>query len=165
MAARAGTVFQALAVAAAASLGACASTPPPLSQAQQPPKQDGGFLGLFGGGGEQQQVAPQIGVNTFLWRATIDTLSFMPMSKADPITGQIATEWWADPEMPSEWMKVEVDILDTRLRADGLSVRVFRRTGATAETAVPATIDRDTGPQLENAILTRARVLRLQTVD
>lgn len=101
-----------------------------------------------------------IGVNSFLWRATLDTVSFMPLVSADPFGGVIITDWYADPTTPTERFKATVYILDTHLRADALNVAIFRQTqvnGAWQD----ATVDPQTTIQIENAILTRARQLRL----
>lgn len=151
---------KAVMLAALATLGACASTP---ATSAPEPQRESGLFGIFGGSTTQAPAA-EIGVNSYLWRASLDTISFMPLENADQIGGVITTDWWADPSMPSEWMKVQVFILDTRLRGDGLRVQVFRRTGPTAAAAQAAPVDPDTAIQLENAILTRARLLRLQTV-
>jgi hypothetical protein len=167
MALRARTVFQASLLAAAATLSACASSQSVAQTAPPPPpaqKSEGGLFGLFGGGERKPETA-QIGVNSFLWAASLDTLSFMPLESADPIGGLIVTEWWSDPSLPNEWLKVQVYILDTRLRADALSVQVFRRVGPAANQAQTAPVDPDTSAQIENAILTRARLLRLQSVE
>ncbi len=104
-----------------------------------------------------------IGVNSYLWRASLDTLNFMPLASADPFGGVIITDWYSDPTTPNERFKATVYILDTRLRADALNVSIFRQqqvNGAWADAAV----DPDTEIQIENAILTRARQLRLSTV-
>ena len=69
-----------------------------------------------------------LGVNSYLWHATLDTLSFIPLASADPFGGVIITEWYSAPEAPNERMKVTVYILDRALRADGLKVAVFRQT-------------------------------------
>ncbi len=105
-----------------------------------------------------------IGVNGFLWRATLDTLSFMPIQSADPFGGTFVTEWHANPEKPDERFKIQVFILDTRLRADGIAVQVFRQTGKDNQWT-DADTDPDTSVQIENAILTRARQLRISTLD
>ncbi len=110
--------------------------------------------------------APQatIGVNGYLWRATLDTLSFMPLASADPWGGTVITDWYSNPERPDERFKITVYILDTRLRADGLKVTVFHQTrdaaGAWADTATSDQTETD----LLNAILTRARQLRLSNI-
>src|SRR5438045_5347038 len=72
-----------------------------------------------------------LGVNSYLWHATLDTLSFLPLQSADPFGGVIITEWYSAPSAPNDRMRVTVYILDRRLRADGLKVAVFRqsRTG------------------------------------
>ena len=105
-----------------------------------------------------------IGVNSYLWRATLDTLNFMPVLSADPFGGTYVTDWHASPQNPAERFKIQVFILDTRLRADGIAVRVFRQTGAVGAWS-DATVDPDTPLQIENAILTRARQLRIATLE
>jgi hypothetical protein len=87
----------------------------------------------------------------------------MPLASADPFGGVIITDWYADPAAPTERFKATVYILDTRLRADALNVSIFRQTqvnGAWQD----ATVDPQTEIQIENAILTRARQLRLSNV-
>jgi hypothetical protein len=105
-----------------------------------------------------------IGVNAFLWRATLDTLSFMPLADSDPFGGTYATEWHSMAEKPDERFKVQVYILDTRLRADGLAVQVFRQT-RDGSGWVDASVDPDTAIQIENSILTRARQLRIAQLE
>ena len=105
-----------------------------------------------------------IGVNGYLWRATLDTLAFMPLATADPWGGTVITDWYANPEKPDERFKVTVYILDTRLRADGLKVTVFKQVkGADGQWADSPTSDQ-TESDFENAILTRARQLRLSNI-
>ena len=91
---------------------------------------------LFGPDGlsfstDPSRAAPEagggIGVNSFLWRATLDTVVFMPVSSADPFGGVILTDWYTPPGSPAERFKLNVYILDRQLRADGLRVAVFRQ--------------------------------------
>jgi len=103
-----------------------------------------------------------LGVNQYLWHASLDTLRFMPLQSADPFGGVIITEWYSSPESPNERMRVTVYILDRNLRADGLKIAVFRQTHA-ADGWVDAAVSPDTATKLEDAILTRARELRLAT--
>ena len=84
----------------------------------------------------------------------------MPLSSADPFGGVIISDWYSAPEDPNERMKVTVYILDRRLRADGLKVAVFRQT-LSSSGWVDAQVNADTAHKLEDAILTRARELRL----
>jgi len=101
-----------------------------------------------------------LGVNSFLWHATLDTLSFMPLQSADPFGGVIITDWYSDPSNPNERMRVTVYILDRRLRADGIKISTFRQTHS-ADGWVDAQVNPDTANKLEDAILVRARELRL----
>ncbi|MGB3723343.1 MAG: DUF3576 domain-containing protein [Pacificimonas sp.] len=101
----------------------------------------------------------QIGVNAFLWRASLETLNFMPMAQVDSTGGVIITDWYANPQVPEERVKVTVYILDQALRADGLRVAAVRQqnNGGTW-TDVP--VRAGTVQKLEETILGRARDLR-----
>jgi len=104
-----------------------------------------------------------LGVNSYLWHASLDTLSFLPLVSADPFGGVIISEWYVAPSSPNERLKVTVYIMDRSLRADGLKVVVFRQTrnGTAWQDAQPSP---DTAHKLEDSILTRARELRLATL-
>jgi len=104
------------------------------------------------------------GVNAYLWRATLDTLAFMPLTSADPYGGVVITDWYINPEKPDERFKATVYILDTRLRADGLNVSVFRQVNNGGGGWVDAPTSTQTSIDIENAILTRARELRLSNL-
>ena len=115
----------------------------------------------FGGGGSGGQAG--IGVNSFLWRASLDTVSFMPLNTTDPFGGVIITDWYQTPESPNERFKLTVFILDRELRADGVRVNAFRQERDEFGGWADAAIDPDVPVQIENAILTRARQLRVQS--
>ena len=116
---------------------------------------DGG-LSLFG----DEEQGDDGGVNVFLWRASLDTVSFMPVNSADVFGGVILTDWHSSAEAPNERFKINVYILGRELRADGLRVTVFRqiftRNGQWADATLPA----ETETKIEDSILTRARQLR-----
>jgi len=108
--------------------------------------------------------APNMGVNSFLWRASLETLNFMPLEQVDPFGGVIVTDWYASAEAPNERFKANVYILDTNLRADALKTSIFKQTRSGGGWQ-DASVDADTARQIENAILTRARQLYIATVD
>jgi hypothetical protein len=100
-----------------------------------------------------------IGVNAYLWRASLDTLSFMPLLQTDSNGGVIVTDWYVNPAAPTERMKVTVTILDQDLRADGLRVAALREVNQNGQW-VDAPVQAATVQKLEDIILTRARDLR-----
>ena len=108
--------------------------------------------------------AAAISVNGYLWRASLDTLSFMPLSSADPYGGVIVTDWYVNPEKPDERFKCTVYILDARLRADGLNVAVFKQNRDATGAWIDAPHAGQTETDIENSILTRARQLRLSNI-
>ena len=101
-----------------------------------------------------------IGVNTFLWRASLDTTSFMPVMQADPFGGVILTDWHAPSGSTAERFKLNVYILGRTLRADGIRVSVFRQVSDGQGGWRDAGVTEGTASQIEDAILTRARQLR-----
>jgi Domain of unknown function (DUF3576) len=117
-------------------------------------KQEDGRDGAGGG----------IGVNAYLWRAALETIAFLPLAQADPFGGVIITDWHSPPETPAERFKLNVYILDTVLRADGLKVVVFRQTND-ANGWHDAAVDPQTATKIEDNILTRARELRIAALN
>lgn len=118
---------------------------------------------LFGTGEDESTAGGAgIGVNSFLWRASLDTVAFMPLASADPFGGVILTDWYENPDVPGERFKLNVFILDRQLRSDGVRVAVFKqnRTGQN-DNWRDAAVTPEMALGLENAILTRARELRV----
>ena len=139
--------------ALALPLAACGSNRPPTTE------MDTGATIVAGGTGRLT-----LGVNSYLWHATLDTLAFMPLQSADPFGGVVITDWYVAPNAPDERLKVTIYILDRALRADGLKVVVFRQTRNAAGWS-DSQPNPDTAHKLEDAILTRARELRLASLD
>jgi Domain of unknown function (DUF3576) len=115
-----------------------------------------------GGGG---RAGTGVGVNSYLWRATLDTVSFMPLASADPFGGVIITDWYSPAEAPDERFKVDIFILGRELRADGLRATVFRQKRDVSGQWSDAPVDQGTGVDIENAILMRARQIRLSAAS
>lgn len=167
-----------LALALALALAACESTPstgekeekkdegPPINRRDRGPSMFGeGGLTLFGGDKKKKtEDGTGVAVNSFLWRASLDTVSFLPMSSADPFGGVIITDWYSPSDSPNERFKINVFILSRGLRADGIRVSVFRQVvdggGGWRDAPVPEKMNLD----IEDAILTKARELRNETM-
>ncbi|WP_193185052.1 DUF3576 domain-containing protein [Nisaea sediminum] len=110
---------------------------------------------------QQGALGSGIAVNSFLWRASLDTISFMPLASADPFGGVIITDWYSPPDTPNERFKINIFILDRALRSDGVRAKVFKQRlagdGQWQDIGTEEKLHRD----LEDAILTRARQLRI----
>lgn len=119
---------------------------------------------VIGGASEKSGEAGKnpLGVNSFLWRASLDTLSFLPITAADPFGGTILTDWYEDPAVTGERFKVNVLILDRQLRADSLKISTFRQTKNKAGDWADAPTDAKLARKLEDTVLTRARELRIK---
>ena len=127
------------------------------------------LLASCGGGGGRPKAdlaaskVTTIGVNSYLWRASLETLSFMPLVQTDSNGGVIVTDWYANPTNPGERVKVTVSILDQDLRADAVRVAASRQV-AQAGSWVDAPVQAATVQKLEDIILTKARDLRRSAV-
>lgn len=119
-----------------------------------------GVGGILGDDGKSR-----LPVNKYLWQGALDTLSFLPLASTDPFTGVIATEWGSTPEAPNERLKVTAYILNPGLSAAALKVAVYRETRSTDGVWIAAPVSPDTARQLEDAILTRARQIRIAEVE
>ncbi|EQB00135.1 hypothetical protein FHS51_002709 [Sphingobium wenxiniae] len=127
-------------------------------------------LTACGGGSKERPKADlaaskitTIGVNSYLWRASLDTLSFMPMVQTDSNGGVIVTDWYTNPNSPNERMKLTVSILDQDLRADALRVAASRQVNQGGQW-VNAPVEAATVQKLEEIILTKARDLRRMAI-
>jgi hypothetical protein len=167
-----------LRLAPVALLAACSTDTSGVRVEQDFPSFDtgGGFQGnreragtlgeMFGGQvgnvtfGEGPRDALAGNVNRHLWRASLDTLSFLPIASTDPFTGVIATDWAASPTSPEERFKVTAYVTDVTLNPNSLRVAVFRETRS-GDGWTPAPVADETPRQIEDAILVRARQLRL----
>jgi len=117
-------------------------------------------LSLFGGK-EKPQASTGIGVNAYLWRASLDAVSFMPIASADPFGGTILTEWHSPGNVTNERLKANIVILDRQLRADSVRVSLFRQVLDGHGNWLDAPVPPDAARKMEDTILTRARELKV----
>ncbi|MEM6438263.1 MAG: DUF3576 domain-containing protein [Pseudomonadota bacterium] len=160
----------ALVIAAAAALTACGGSPNRQQGTEltdresvqgsrfDEPETLGDLFSFNREGGPTGQNLP---VNRYLWRASLDTLNFLPLASTDPFSGVIATDWAAADGATDERFKVTVYISQPLLEANALQVAVFRETLDDAGAWRPAEVSSATPRSLEDAILTRARQLRV----
>ena len=126
----------------------------------------GGGLNVLGGDDDDAPAGGTgIGVNAYLWRASLDTLSFMPVNQADPFGGVVLTDWYSPPEASDERFKVNLYILGRQLRGDGLRVSVFRQARGPQGSWRDVEVNGETASELENAILARAREMRIASTQ
>ena len=121
---------------------------------------EGGLSNMLGNKKGGEEGGGGIGVNSFLWRASLDTISFMPVNSVDPFGGVIITDWQSPQGAPNERFKLNIYIIGRTLRADGLKVAVFRQIKDPSAGWVDASTPEQTAPRIEDAILTKARQLR-----
>lgn len=145
-----------------------APPPPAATQTANNATPGGSVFDWFGASGSGTSADARksgVAVNAYLWRASLDALSFMPMDQTDPFGGTIKTGWYVPPATPNERLRVAVYILDSRLRADALRVSVFKETKNATGGWLDASVDPETVTKLENLILNKARALKIQAGD
>ena len=159
-----------------AAVAACSSSKPVAQNDYfEPGFNTGGGQGrAFGdqgivlfGGADKKTAGDQsggLGVNAYLWRGTLDTLSFMPLASADPFGGVIITDWYQPPSASGERFKATAYILGRQLRADGIRVSIFRQVQQGGQW-VDAPVAGSTTGEIENKVLARARELRAQSAS
>lgn len=135
-------------------------TPGPLDDRRKNILGDDGLGVDLLGGGEDKVAGAQLPVNKYLWRGTLDTLSFLPLTSTDPYGGVIVTDWGTAPDAPGERFKVTAYITSAALKPQSLNVVVNRQKRSESGDWVAAPVAEETTRQLEDAILTRARQLR-----
>ena len=165
------------AIAIPLALTACSATKEvPWTEYNEPAMNQGKYSSVTGdssgkivsfGGAQSKgtgadQGATGLGVNAYLWRGALDTLSFMPLISADPFGGVIITDWYQPPSASGERFKATAYILGRQLRSDGVRVSLFRQVQQGGQW-VDATVAPTTTSEVENKVLARARELRAQS--
>jgi len=154
------------------ALSACGHTPAPTAaainnpetQTLPPQMQNASNEPLFSlgkGTGGSNQSGPGIQVNAYLWRASLDTLSFMPLVSADPFGGVIITDWYSPPATPNERFKANAYILSQTLSANAIQVSIFHQVQQGGQWQ-DAAVDPNTVNGLEDRILARAADLQAE---
>ncbi len=138
---------------------------PDLQRVQRRGRLTGDGMGITVFGGDEDEggssTASPLAVNGYLWRAALDSLSFLPLASADPFGGVILTDWYEDAATPDERFKLNVLILDKKLRADAIKVTAFKQV-RTENGWADAAPNADTARKIEDAILTRAREIKIK---
>ncbi len=155
----------------ALALGGCGSTQPKQTAIFDPQSTNlpgamsqpsSGALFSFGGGAKSNGgVSTGIQVNAYLWRASLDTLSFMPLVSADPFGGVIITDWYSPPATPGERFKANAYILSNQMSANAVQVSLFHQVQENGQW-VDAEVDPATASGLEDRILARAADLQAE---
>jgi hypothetical protein len=134
----------------------------PETQILPPQQQNANASSLFTfGKGASVPSGPGIQVNAYLWRASLDTLSFMPLVSADPFGGVIITDWYSPPATPNERFKANAYILSQQMSANAIQVSLFHQVRQNGQWQ-DADIDPATVSGLEDRILARAADLRAE---
>ncbi|SET39139.1 DUF3576 domain-containing protein [Oceanicella actignis] len=156
------------ALAASLALGACGGGTPPKEQydptlADMTRDRRASTIGdlLRANRVETEGGGAGIAINRHLWRASLDTLAFLPLSSTDPFSGVIATDWGVNPDAPDERFKVTVLVSSPKLEASSLKVAVYRQVRGEGGEWLPAPVSPETARKLEDAILARARQIKV----
>tara|TARA_Y100001935_G_scaffold168571_1_gene138979 strand:- start:485 stop:1093 length:609 start_codon:yes stop_codon:yes gene_type:complete len=121
--------------------------------------------GILGGNDRENKTTTgmiAMSVNPFLWRASLETIDFMPLSSADQVGGTIITDWYSTTDNEKERCKLNIFITGVNLKTENLRVVSFCQEFKDP-TWVNKEIEKENNIKIENAILNRAKKLKLQS--
>ena len=159
-------ILTVLSVASAVFLTACDKNYKPEPYRTKEDKERAEHGSIFGEQGlklfssDNNADSGGIGVNAHLWRASLETFKFIPLTQTDPFGGIIISDWYSDEKSPNERIKVNIFIMDTVLRADAIRVSLFKQTFKNGQW-VDSAVNKDVNRKLENKILYKAREIRI----
>ena len=112
---------------------------------------------------EQQTTVTSVGfpINPYLWRGSLDTISFMPLVSADPMAGIIITDWYTDQNNIKERCKLNIFIRGVELKTDNLKVNSFCQILNDNNNWIDKKISSENNIKIENAILNKSKKIRL----
>lgn len=140
--------------------------PDPVDSANSTTRGESSILDMFKSSPQDEALkGGAIPVNSFLWRGALDTLEFLPLASTDPFSGVIVTDWSSNPSTPNERFKVTVYIDGPQLEASALRVAVYRELRGKDGVWSAAEVSEATPRRIEDAILTRARQLRVASLQ
>jgi hypothetical protein len=120
---------------------------------------------IFGGPRKENATGmASTSVNPFIWRASLDTISFMPLASADAFGGVIVTDWYTSSSAPHERVKVTIYVTNPQLRADAIKVTIYKQVNKGGRW-VNVTADAASATEMENIILSKARQLRIKHLE
>ena len=100
-----------------------------------------------------------------LWRASLDTIDFMPLASVNYSGGIIITDWYSTDLTSNESIKISIRFLTNEIRADALDIKVFNKKCLTQTNCVISEKTGDLTPQLMKKILKTAAVYEKQKKD
>jgi len=116
---------------------------------------------IFGGKRKNKASGEAINVNAYLWRASLDTIYFMPLISADPFGGTILTDWYASSSNANERFKFNIIIVGAELRSDAIKVAVFKQIKNKNGQWIDSSSNDKLAKQMEDQILIKARELKV----
>ena len=93
-----------------------------------------------------------------LWRASLDTLEFMPLALANYSGGILVTDWYSDSDTSNESVKISIRFLSNKIRSDALAIKVFYKNCSIEQTCKITDRSGDLSAELNKKILTKAAV-------
>ena len=128
----------------------------------------GGLFGKKGGidllneNNQTASIGVGMPINPYLWKASLETINFMPLSSADPFAGLIITDWYSQ-NNTNERCKINIFIKGVELKTSNLKVNSFCQTLSDKNNWISNESDIEVNAQIENAILNKAKKLKLST--
>ena len=100
-----------------------------------------------------------------MWRATLETLDFLPLSNVDYSGGIIITDWYSEGTATNEYIKITVRFFSTEIRADGLKVIIHKKVCNKVQNCSIKKITSALEEEVKSAILAKATIFEREGID
>jgi len=118
--------------------------------------------GLFGQLGKNSQKNPGFASSNVLWKATINTLDFIPLASIDYTSGTLVYEWYNDDLNSNDEIKITVNLLNDEVKSESIKVTSFKRTCNVKERCEIKKLGENFNTSIKDKIITTARILKIE---
>ena len=153
-------------------IGACNGKVPGADARKIPPNaqdrikkniEEGRGFTLMGGNQEKNSGEFDFASSNELWRASLDTLDFMPLALANYSGGIIVTDWYSDGSSDGESVKISIRFLSNEVRADALNIKVFYKNCSIQNNCKISDKSENLSGELARKILSKAAIYEKET--
>ena len=153
-------------------LGACNGKVPGADARKIPPNakdrikqniEEGRGFTLMGSAEKKNSGEFDFASSNELWRASLDTLDFMPLALANYSGGIIVTDWYSDGSSDNESVKISIRFLSNEVRADALNIKVFYKNCSMQNNCKISDKSENLSGELARKILSKAAIYEKET--
>jgi hypothetical protein len=135
--------------------------PDPQKRAREFADKGGGIFGDINNK-KSSSTSVDFASSNVMWKATLKTLEFLPLSNTDYSGGIIVYDWYSQTNNPREQIKISVRFLSNELKSDSIKVIAHKKICDSAEKCSNSTLDEKFSNTVKENIITSARLLKIE---